>query len=103
LWCVLVLTDWEGIGLVHTRETGQNASRAPPGKRLAFELVSSRTRPVADSMLCSAAFVSYYLLYGAIAFNISLITFKNIFNLNNKQNDISKCFLKTYRSMSIIF
>jgi hypothetical protein len=30
----------------------------------------------------------------AVVYNINLISFKNIFNLNKKQNDLSKCLLK---------
>jgi hypothetical protein len=31
---------------------------------------------------------------GAVVYNINLNSFKNICNLNNKQNDLSKCLLK---------
>jgi hypothetical protein len=37
----------------------------------------------------------FRLQYEAI-FYINLISFKNIFNINNKQSDLSKCILKTY-------
>jgi hypothetical protein len=39
----------------------------------------------------------------AVVHNINLNIFKNNFNLNNKQNDLSKCLLKTYNSNSTIF
>jgi hypothetical protein len=45
----------------------------------------------------------FQLQYGAVVYNINLISFKNIFNLNNKQNDLSKCLLKAYNSSSTIF
>jgi hypothetical protein len=32
-----------------------------------------------------------------IVYNINLNSLKNIFNLNNKQNDLSKCLIKTYK------
>jgi hypothetical protein len=35
-----------------------------------------------------------WLQCGAVVYNINLNSFKNIFNLNNKQNDLSKCLLK---------
>jgi hypothetical protein len=41
--------------------------------------------------------------FGVVVYNINLNSFKSIFNLNNKQNDLSKYLLKTYGSRSKIF
>jgi hypothetical protein len=38
---------------------------------------------------------------GSVVYNINLISLK--INLNNKQNDLSKCPLKAYSSNSMIF
>jgi hypothetical protein len=40
---------------------------------------------------------------GPVIYNINLNNFKNIFNINNKRNDLSKCLLKYYSFGSMIF
>jgi hypothetical protein len=39
----------------------------------------------------------------AIVYNINLNSFKNILNLNNKRNELSKCIIKVRSSTSKIF
>jgi hypothetical protein len=45
----------------------------------------------------------FQLQCGAVVYNINFNSFKNIFNRNNKQNDLSKCLLKAYGSSFTIF
>jgi hypothetical protein len=45
----------------------------------------------------------FQLQCGAVVFNTNLNSFKNILNLNDKQNDLSKRLLKAYNSNSTIF
>jgi hypothetical protein len=45
----------------------------------------------------------FQLQCGVVVYNINLNSFKNIFNLNNKQNDLSKCIIKAYSAIFMIF
>jgi hypothetical protein len=40
---------------------------------------------------------------GVVVYNINLNNFKNIFNLNNKQNNLPKCLLNANSSSFTIF